>query len=306
MPVQCAGGTRTVYGLRNAGGLTKIGYVFLNKGKWNGRQLISESLCEDFGRFHVPTVTHKHAFRSYGYGYQVWKMPCEGYVFHGGNDNLSCVYTEANMVFSCMACNKSQHSVDLEEMFYEIVYKNIHSYPLPENPLAYQKLLQALKEWNLAPIGSDRSSLAAEISGKTYRFEDNLLGVESLRLDFAENGEGMILTSVQNGETHRMSCGFHGEWPESEDYVLIPVNLSHGNFIDGEDSGIQMASGAWRDRNVLRIYGRSPGRIESDKFTFEFYKDELRLSILTPALALPGVATNRKKGQFFLKARLSK
>lgn len=283
--------------------LTKIGYVFLNKGKWNGRQLIQESLCEEFGKFHVPTATHKHAFRTSGYGFQVWKMPCEGYVFHGGNDNLSCIYTEADMVFSCLACNKSQNRVDLEELFHEIVYKNIHSYPLPENPKAYQRLLRALAEWNLAPMGCDRSGIIEEISGKTYRFEENPLGCETVRLDFTEGGSRLEIVSVQKGETHRMACGFHGEWPETKDYALIPVNLGHGNFIDGEDMETNLASGAWRDRETLRIYGRSFGRMESDKFTFVFQGDELTVSILTPALALPGVTTNRKKGQFVLKAR---
>lgn len=282
--------------------LTKIGYVFLKKGKWNGRQLIDESLCEEFGRFHVPTITHKHAFRSYGYGYQVWKMPCDGFVFHGGNDNLSCVYREADLVFSCMACNKTQHEVDLEEIFHNIVYKNSLAYPIKENPEAYQRLQVWLQNWNLAPKGSDRSGLTDTLHGKIYSFEPNLLGCETIQLEFMEAEEKAVITSVQNGKIHRLICGLNGTWPECEDYILIPENMGHGNFIDGEDSSVNIASGAWRERNIFRVYGRSFGRIESDKFTFYFEEDRLTVDIMTPALALPGVVTDRKKGRFILQA----
>ena len=101
----------------------------------------------------------------------------------------------------------------------------------------------------------------------------------------------------------RQACGFGGEWPESDGYVIIPENRSHGNFIDGEDGARNMASGAWRDRDTLRVYGRGFGRIESDKFTFCFAGDRLAIRILTPALALPGVVTDRSKGEFVLHAR---
>ncbi len=283
-------------------GLTKIGYLFLKKGRWNGRQLIQEKWCELFGKFHVPTVTHHNAFRRYGYGFQVWKMPCEGFVFHGGNDNLSCVYTEANMVFSCMACNKTNHGVDLQQMFHEMVYEHARSYPLEENPEAYWKLTEALEQWNLAPMGSDRSGLSEEISGEVYQLEANPLGCRTIRFDFQNHGETLEIVTAQADGEHRMACGFGGQWPESTDYVIIPVNLSHGNFIDGEDPTRNMASGAWRDRNTLRVYGRSFGRIESDKLTFCFEGDQLTIRILTPALALPGVVTDRSKGEFVLHA----
>ncbi len=282
--------------------LTKIGYVFLKNGRWKNRQLIDEKWVHRFGQYHVPTASPRHGFRQDGYGFQVWKMPCEGYVFHGGNDNLACIYTEADLLFTCLACNKDKR-VDIQQVFHDTVYKQISSYPLKENPRKYKKLQRKLSEWNLAPVGCDRSGITEEISGRTYVFNENPLGCEQVTMNFREEDSLLEIVSRQNGRNHRLLCGFNGEWPTTEDYVLIPPNLTHGNFIDGENPAVNMASAVWRDQSTLRIYGRSFGRIESDKFTFSFDGDQVTVSILTPALALPGIVTDRSKGQYVLKGR---
>ena len=59
-----------------------------------------------------------------------------------------------------------------------------------------------------------------------------------------------------------MACGFHGEWPETKDYALIPVNLGHGNFIDGEDTENQSGERRMerpRDASDLRKKLRAHG-----------------------------------------------
>ena len=95
-----------------------------------------------------------------------------------------------------------------------------------------------------------------------------------------------------------------GTWPVTKDYIVIPPNLTHGNFIDGEEPAENMASGAWTDRNRLLVYGRRLGRVASDQFDFRFDKNRLHLCIKTPALAVPGRAVDKKKGEFYLTAVL--
>lgn len=284
--------------------LTKFGYLMLNKGMWNQKQLIDRELCEEFGRYHTSTAHHGKIFRQYGYGYQVWKMPCEGYVMAGGNDNHSCIFTEANMVFSCMAKNTKKNVFSIQKAFYDIVYLNMNGRPLPPDPEAYGRLMEALEQWNIAPSGKGESGAEENVSGKTYHFEENPFHCESIRFTFGEQKDEVLISSVQDGKEHVMRCGLGGTWPESADYLVIPPNLTHGNFIDGEDQTVNMASGAWQDGQKFLVYGRSYGRIASDQFHFRFEDGGLNLEVFTPALALPGCSVDKKSGEFRLKAHL--
>ena len=284
--------------------LTKFGYLLLNRGMWNGRQLLKPELCDEFGSFHISTAEHPKIFRKFGYGYQVWKMPCEGYVLAGGNDNHSCVFTQANMVFSCMANNKIKNDFSIQKAFYDHVYLKMSGRPLPPNPSAFEMLQKRLEQWNLAPWGSDRSTTEERIDGKEFVFEENPLGCERIRFEFGQSSGELAVTAIQNGAVHQLRCGLSGEWAGNRDYIIIPVNLTHGNFVDGEDQEMNLASAAWTDRDTLLMYGRSFGRVASDQFRFHFDGGRLSVSVLTPALALPGRKTERKKGEFTLNGVL--
>ncbi|WP_215695891.1 serine hydrolase [Clostridium sp. MCC353] len=284
--------------------LTKFGYLLLKRGIWNGKQLISPELCDEFGKFHISTANHPKIFRNFGYGYQVWKMPCEGFVLAGGNDNHSCVFTEADMVFSCMANNKIKGDFSIQKTFYDLVYLKMSGRPLPANPQAYERLKNRLEQWNLAPCGSDESGLEEEIGGRTFTFEQNSFGCETIRFEFDRVRQEVEIITSEHGTVHRLRCGMAGKWPLSGDYIVIPPNLTHGNFIDGENQTEHMAGGAWTDRNRLLVFGRSLGRVASDQFDFRFDEDGLHLYIKTPALAIPGCAVDKKKGEFHLTAVL--
>lgn len=284
--------------------LTKFGYLLLKRGKWNGKQLISPEICDEYGKFHISTASHPKIFRNFGYGYQVWKMPCEGFILAGGNDNHSCVFTEADMVFSCMANNKIKGDFSIQKTFYDLVYLKMSGRPLPPNPQAYERLQNCLAQWNLAPHGSDESGLEERIAGKTFTFEANSFGCESVCFLVDKAKQELEICTTEHGAVHRLRCGMAGTWPVTKDYIVIPPNLTHGNFIDGEEPAENMASGAWTDRNRLLVYGRSLGRVASDQFDFRFDKNRLHLCIKTPALAVPGCAVDKKKGEFYLTAVL--
>lgn len=54
--------------------MAKIGLLYLNKGKWNGRQIVSESWVADSTRKHIETP-----FPGWNYGYCWWLLPHEKY-----------------------------------------------------------------------------------------------------------------------------------------------------------------------------------------------------------------------------------
>lgn len=294
-------------------GLAKIGYLFLKKGVWNGRRLLSEQLIRQFGAYHVPVGAVPESATGSAYGWQVWQTPKGGgYYFAGGRDNHIVILPNENMVFTCMANNESGGPVSqtpygaspyhVIPIFFEEIYDHMYAYPITEDPAVSGQLKCRLAQWNLAPAGSDLSSLCGRISKKRWVFHENPQKIQSVILDFS--GEHVTITTVYDGKTHAMTCGLSGQWLTSPDLIFIPPNMTHGNFTNGEPE-VQMASGAWRTQNEFVVTVRSYGRIQSDIFYFRFEDDTLKLHISTAVLARPGFPWDGDTGQYDLTAVLT-
>ncbi len=121
--------------------MAKLGQLYLQKGKWNGQQIIPEFWVE------VSTARHKESIEgTYGYGYQIWMEARRGsFEFNGMLGQNVIVYPDMNMVIVTNAGNN--------ELFQNCVMLNIirkyfprQFHPadvLPENPCA-QMLLSRL------------------------------------------------------------------------------------------------------------------------------------------------------------------
>ena len=121
--------------------MAKLGQLYLQKGKWNGQQIIPEFWVE------VSTAKHKESIEgTFGYGYQLWMEARPGsFEFNGMLGQNVIVYPDMNMVVVTNAGNN--------ELFQNCVMLNIirkhfprNFHPadiLPENPCA-QTLLSRL------------------------------------------------------------------------------------------------------------------------------------------------------------------
>ena len=121
--------------------MAKLGQLYLQKGKWNGQQIIPEFWVE------VSTAKHKESIEgTFGYGYQLWMEAHPGsFEFNGMLGQNVIVYPDMNMVVVTNAGNN--------ELFQNCVMLNIirkhfprNFHPadiLPENPCA-QTLLNRL------------------------------------------------------------------------------------------------------------------------------------------------------------------
>lgn len=74
----------------------KLGQFYLQKGKWNGRQLIPEEWVEQSTRKHIDTPEKAGA---YGYGYHMWCLGRDGsFNFNGMLGQNVMVYPDMNLV----------------------------------------------------------------------------------------------------------------------------------------------------------------------------------------------------------------
>lgn len=89
--------------------MAKLGLLYLQKGKWNGEQLISESWVEEASRSHIEslpagtkrenlTMKPKDSDWLQGYGYQLWRSRHNSYRADGANGQYILVLPEKNTV----------------------------------------------------------------------------------------------------------------------------------------------------------------------------------------------------------------
>ena len=115
--------------------MAKLGQLYLQRGKWNGQQLVSEYWIEISTARHLKTQND-----TYGYGYQLWMEQRPGsFEYNGMLGQNVIIYPDMDMVLVTNAGNK--------EMFQDCIMLNIirKYFPvdyhpadvLPENPLSY-------------------------------------------------------------------------------------------------------------------------------------------------------------------------
>lgn len=115
--------------------MAKLGQLYLQKGKWNGRQIVSEYWIEVSAAKHLETQKD-----TYGYGYQLWMEQRPGsFEYNGMLGQNVVIYPDMDMILVTNAGNK--------ELFQDCIMLNIirkyfplNYHPaetLPDNPVSY-------------------------------------------------------------------------------------------------------------------------------------------------------------------------
>lgn len=201
--------------------MAKLGQLYLQRGKWNGQQLVSEYWIEISTARHLKTQND-----TYGYGYQLWMEQRPGsFEYNGMLGQNVIIYPDMDMVLVTNAGNK--------EMFQDCIMLNIirkyfpvNYHPadvLPENPLSYSLLKRLCGElengennnrstslrgrWKrnvvsrrkhsdkkysyriLAAVDrpSDHHSFMRAVSGRTYVMEQQNIGIAPLFVQVFHN-----------------------------------------------------------------------------------------------------------------------
>ena len=120
---------------------TKLGQLFLNKGKWNGKQIVSQGWIKQMTTKHMDTpIWMNH----YGYGYQVWiGKRRNSVIFNGILGQNVIVMPDLNMVISILSSNVdmfvNSSLLDVVERFFASdMFRP--SKTLPPNPVQYGEL----------------------------------------------------------------------------------------------------------------------------------------------------------------------
>ncbi|SES70545.1 serine hydrolase domain-containing protein [[Clostridium] polysaccharolyticum] len=120
---------------------TKIGQLLLNKGKWEGKQLIPEKWIFEMTKKQIDTP---HFINQYGYGYQIWIGKRRGsFIMNGVLGQNTIVLPDINMVISILSSNEN---LFLESKLMDIIEKYFAGddfcpeQPMEPNHMMYSQL----------------------------------------------------------------------------------------------------------------------------------------------------------------------
>ena len=145
-------------------GLTRLALFYLNKGKWNGEQLLREDLAVLAGARHVPAGHYgkgKYEGNFAGYALHMWRNKGSGFRFDGGQGQFGLVLPDVNMAVGILSC--SERAGEILDIFFDTIYAESFSYPVKEDPFDAARAARMIREFSLAPCGTSPCSENAEV-----------------------------------------------------------------------------------------------------------------------------------------------
>jgi CubicO group peptidase (beta-lactamase class C family) len=190
--------------------IARFGQLYLQKGNWNGKQLIPADWVEAATTLQIANGGSADSDWDQGYCYQFWRCTHGFYRGDGAFGQYCIVMPQYDAVMVMTAATRDLQSV-LNLVWADIV-PAFKDQPLPADADSDGKLAAKLSSLVLkTQDGQASSPMAARVSGKRYTFDSNHQNIESVELDAARGSSAPSITLRVAGADQHFSCGM-GSW----------------------------------------------------------------------------------------------
>lgn len=283
-------------------GLAKFGQLYLEKGLRQGKQVLPAAWVEEATTFKIqqPSPDLERAKKEsdwhQGYCYQFWRCRHNAFRGDGAFGQFTIVMPEQDAVVVITSESSSmQGELDL---VWKHLLPAMKEKPLPVDPPAETALKEKLAGLALLPPKAQpASSVAARISGKSFRVEPNDAGVQSLSFAF-EDGSCDFKLKNNQGE-YDVHCGIE-KWVNGQTRMPgTPPHLTVGDL--GPVSKVA-ASGTWKDENTFEMTWRFYETPHHDTVTCHFADDKVRVEFMN---SITKMSPSRKEKRPVLEGRMN-
>ncbi len=186
--------------------IAKFGQLYLQKGKWQGKQLVPEAWVKKATALQTSNGSNPNSDWDQGYGYQFWRCRHGAYRGDGAFGQYCIVLPEQDAVIAITSGVRDMQAV--LNLVWDRLLPAMKSAPLPPDEEARAKLERTLKGLSLRqPVAS---GTPPKVTGKKYTFPANDRKVESIALEGGADGAVTLVARV-GGAERKIACG-RGAW----------------------------------------------------------------------------------------------
>lgn len=243
--------------------LAKIGQLMLQKGQWEGKQIISARWVEEATKKHVEVTNFSIATDgNRGYGYQWWLFR-DGFVGTQGNGGNNVFYNpKYDLVFAYTANMEDiyGHHPGLTHVLWPYICRSMTEAGEPD-PEAYAALQEKESKLEFAlPKGMDtRSPQEDYFSGKKYTVAPNEAQINDFVITKTPGGLEFVFSMYEDQALWKFEAGFNQFIPQ---YISVTDDEGWAKYI-------------WRNEHVLELNILLKEKLGSYRFIFYCDNNEM-------------------------------
>lgn len=262
--------------------MAKFGQLFLQKGRWNGRQILPEAWVEEASTLKIvqhpdlPQAKKDSSDWEQGYAYQMWRSRHNSYRGDGAYGQFIMVLPELDAVVVGTA---ETHDMQGEfNLVWKYLLPALRNEPVPANKKTTSALRQKLATLALpVPPKTAASPLAKEISGKTLALSPNAQFLQQIDFQFKNEVCNVVLNVA--GDTFHLAFS-SGKWAFGQTAKRPPslTQAAMGYFVGLPASKVAGAY-RWATANTLELTLRYIETPHTEIWTFQFDGNAASLDI---------------------------
>lgn len=260
------------FGLRlSTEDIAKFGQFYLQKGKWNGKQLLPESWIKEATDKQTESQSGDNEW-SQGYGYQFWRCKPGFYRGDGAFGQFCMVMPEqdAVLVMTCESFNLGKTM----DVAYQTILPALSKNSLPENSTELTSLKKEIAALALpVPKANKTSKNANNWSDKWFDLENNAYNVPQIGFGFFEDG-GVLRIKEGNG-FQKIAFGWEN-WKVNKNGNKNFFPVANRTHIQSKIA----ATGTWIDDNTLQLNFKFVETVHGDKLTITFDDNKIAVAFL--------------------------
>jgi hypothetical protein len=254
--------------------LAKFGQLYLQKGKWNGKQILPEKWIEEATSLKIyqnPDLSQSKRDSSndsmQGYCYQFWRARHNSYMANGAFGQFILIMPEKDAIVVFTA--ESSDMWGELDLVWKYLYPGIKNESLPEDEKSVVELKERLASLALPiPAKSNNEAMSSKVPGKTISLAENQRQIQSLSLQFRDE---LCLLNIKT-DTGSYDLSFaSGSWQLGETTMHGPnlFTRSKGNLAGLPPFKIAGAY-TWKDDRSLELTLRYIDCMHTERIIFNF------------------------------------
>jgi len=183
-----------------------FGQLYLQKGQWNGKQIVPEAWVEEATSSHISNGDDPKNDWNQGYGYQFWRCRHNIYRGDGAFGQYCIVMPEQDAVLAITSgLGDMQQPLNL---VWDILLPAMGKEALADDAAAQAQLTNKLSDLKFNPVhGQAASSISESIYGHVYKLDANELGLETIALKASDN-DSWTLSLKKGTLEENITCGY--------------------------------------------------------------------------------------------------